>query len=59
MNAEQATLNTIRGVIYGLALSERETVEKCAEEIRQIVARHTMYGALALALVGAEKAAEA
>jgi hypothetical protein len=59
MTAEQETLNAIRGAIYGLQPTERETVEECAEIIRRVVARHTMYGALALALVGAEKAAEA
>jgi hypothetical protein len=58
VSAEQETLLAIRGAVYGLALSERETVEKCAEEIRQVVARHTMYGAMALALVGAEMAAQ-
>jgi hypothetical protein len=59
MTAEQEVLNAIRGVIYGLQPEERETVEKCADVIRKMVAEHTMYGALALALVGAEKAAEA
>lgn len=59
MTEDQQTLLIIRGAIAGLADADRKGVELAAAKLREVVTLHNDHGLLALALVGAEKAAEA
>lgn len=58
MNEEQQQLLLIRGAIYALPDTDRQGVELAAAKLREVVARHNDHGLMALALVGAEHAAE-
>lgn len=58
MNAEQQQLLLIRGAIYAMPEADRQGVELAAAKLREVVALHNDHGTLALALVGAEHAAE-
>lgn len=58
MNEEQQTLLLIRGEIYALPDADRKGVELAAAKLREVVKLHNDHGMLALALVGAELAAE-
>ena len=51
-------LNDIKHFIESLPKEERKITENSAEKIREIVRQTTLYGKLALALVGAENSAE-
>jgi hypothetical protein len=58
MTEEQQTLLIIRGHIVGLPEADRKGVELAAQKLREVVTTHNDHGRLALALVGAEQAAE-
>lgn len=58
MNEEQHQLLLIRGAIYNLPDADCKGVELAAAKLREVVALHNDHGRLALALVGAEHAAE-
>ncbi len=58
MNAEQQQLLLVRGAIASLTESDRKGVELAAAKLREVVALHNDHGLMALALVGAEHAAE-
>lgn len=58
MNEEQMQLLLIRGVVAGLPEHDRQGVERAALELREAVRKHNDHGVMALALVGAEHAAE-
>ena len=58
MTDEQATLLAIRQVIAELPEDDRAGVCLAALKLREVVALHNDHGLLALALVGAEHAAE-
>lgn len=58
MTEEQHTLLLIRGSIAGLPPTDRAGIEQAAAKLRQVVLHHNDHGRLALALVGAELAAE-
>ena len=58
MNTEQQQLLLIRHVIDELPEDDRAGVRLAALKLREVVALHNDHGRLALALVGAEHAAE-
>ena len=58
MNTEQLQLTIILGVIAGLPEEDRKGIELAAEKLREVVRTHNDHGKMALALVGAEWAAE-
>ena len=58
MNTEQQQLLLIRHVIAELPEDDRAGVQLAALKLREVVALHNDHGLLALALVGAEYAAE-
>ena len=58
MTEEQQQLLTIRGAVYALPDADRRGVELAAAKLREVIAHHNDHGRLALALVGAELAAE-
>lgn len=58
MTEEQQTLLVIRGHISGLPDEDRVGVNLAAAKLREVVALHNDHGRMALALVGAEFAAE-
>ena len=58
MTEAQQLLLVIRGAIYALPDADRQGVELAAAKLREVVALHNDHGTLALALVGAEHAAE-
>lgn len=58
MTEEQQTLLIIRGAIAGLSDADRQGVELAAAKLREVVLLHNDHGKMALALVGAELAAE-
>lgn len=58
MTDEQATLLAIRQVIAELPEDDRAGVRLATLKLRELVALHNDHGRLALALVGAELAAE-
>ncbi|MFT4243549.1 MAG: hypothetical protein QM569_14850 [Acidovorax sp.] len=58
MNEEKQQLLLIRGAIYALPEADRHGVELAAAKLREVVVLHNDHGRLALALVGAELAAE-
>lgn len=59
MTEAQYALLLIRGAIAGLPEADRQGVELAAAKLREVVLHHNDHGQLALALVGAELAAEA
>ena len=58
MNAEQQQLLLIRGAIASLPEFDRQGVLLAAAKLREVLALHNDHGVMALALVGAERAAE-
>lgn len=58
MTEERQTLLIIRGVIAELPAADRHGVELAAAKLREVTLLHNDHGKLALALVGAEQAAE-
>ncbi|MDP3887029.1 hypothetical protein [Hydrogenophaga sp.] len=58
MTEEQHILLIIRGTIAGLSEADRKGVELAAQKLREVVTTHNDHGRMALALVGAEQAAE-
>lgn len=59
MTEEQHVLLIIRGAIAGLPEADRQGVDLAAAKLREVVLHHNDHGKMALALVGAEQAAEA
>lgn len=59
MSAEKAVLLTIKGAIYDLYPDDQAAVKTAAEQIRAVIAENGDAGFLAMALVGAEMAADA
>ena len=58
MTEDQQNLLNIRGHIAGLPAADRKGIELAAQKLREVIAHHNDHGRLALALVGAELAAE-
>ncbi len=58
MTEERQTLLIIKGVIAELPDADRQGVELAAAKLREVVLLHNDHGKMALALVGAELAAE-
>jgi phosphatidylserine decarboxylase len=58
MNEERIQLLLIRGAIAELPEADRKGIEQAATNLREVVATHNDHGKMALALVGAELAAE-
>lgn len=58
MTEEDQTLLIVRGHIAGLPVPDRKGIELAAAKLREVVLLHNDHGRLALALVGAEQAAE-
>lgn len=58
MTNEQETLLLIKGTIASLPADQQQKVAEVAETIRGLMATHPPYGLMAVALVGAELAAE-
>lgn len=58
MTTEKLQLLLIRGAIAELPVDDRKGIEIAAEKLREVVATHNDHGKMALALVGAEWAAE-
>lgn len=59
MNEEQQQLLLIRGAIYALPDEDRKGIELAAAKLREVVKLHNDHGAMAIALVVSEMAAEA
>lgn len=59
MTQEQQTLLIVRGAIASLPEADRKGIELAASMLREVVTHHNDHGQMALALVGAEAAAEA
>lgn len=55
---EKVTLLMIKGAIYDMPKEEQDTIATLAQQLRNIVKDAGAQGVLALALVGAEVAAE-
>lgn len=58
MNEAQLQLLLIRGAIAGMPEADRQGVELAAVKLREVIALHNDHGKMALALLGAELAAE-
>ena len=58
MTEEHQNLLIIRGHIAGLPAADRKGIALAAQKLREVIAHHNDHGRLALALVGAELAAE-
>lgn len=58
MTDEYATWVAVRLVIAELPEADRKGVELAAAKLREVIALHNDHGRLALALVGAEEAAQ-
>ena len=58
MTEELQTLLIIRGAIASLSDADRKGVELAAAKLREVILLHNDHGKMALALVGAEQAAE-
>lgn len=58
MKTEQLQLLLIRGAIADLPEQDRKGIDLAAEKLREVVQTHNDHGKMALALVGAEWAAE-
>ena len=59
MTEDLQNLLIIRGHIAGLPAADRKGIELAAQKLREVITHHHDHGRLALALVGAELAAEA
>lgn len=57
--SSEATLLLIKGVIFDLPVAGQEKVKQCADQLNATIKEAGVYGALALALVGAEAAEKA
>lgn len=55
---DQTTLLLVKGVISDLSVAEQKTVKQCADQLMATIKDAGVYGALALALVGAKAAVE-
>ena len=58
MSENQQNLLIIRGHIAGLPVADQRGIALAAQKLREVIALHNDHGRLALALVGAELAAE-
>ncbi len=58
MTEDQQNLLIIRGHVAGLPAADRRGIELAAQKLREVISLHNDHGRLALALVGAELAAE-
>jgi hypothetical protein len=58
MTPEQQTVLLIKGAISELPVAQREAVEELAEHIKTLIRNAGDVGPMALALVGAEAAAQ-
>jgi phosphatidylserine decarboxylase len=58
MNQDQVTLLLIKGAIADLPDSDRKGIELAAAKLREIITLHNDHGRMAMALVGAELAAQ-
>lgn len=58
MTEDQQNLLIIRGHMAGLPAVDRKGIELAAQKLREVIVHHNDHGRLALALVGAELAAE-
>lgn len=58
MTEDQQNLLIIRGHIAGLPPADRKGIQQAAQQLREVISHHNDHGRLALALVGAELAAE-
>ena len=58
MTEEHQNLLIIRGHIAGLPAADRKGIALAAQKLREVIAHHNDHGRLALALVGAELAAQ-
>lgn len=58
MTEDQQNLLIIRGHIAGLPTADRKGIELAAQKLREVIAHHNDHGRMALALVGAELAAQ-
>ena len=58
MTNEQQTLLLIKGTIASLPADQQQKVAECADQLRKLMADNPPHGLMAVALVGAELAAE-
>lgn len=58
MTDDRHTLLIIRGAVASMPEADRKGVELAAAKLREVVQHHNDHGRIALALVGAELAAE-
>ena len=58
MTEDLQNLLIIRGHIACLPAADRKGIELAAQKLREVISHHNDHGRLALALVGAELAAE-
>jgi hypothetical protein len=58
MSAETAHLYIIQGVIRNLPEEAQKPIEACAQELRDVLAKHPDVAAIAISLVIAEVAAK-
>lgn len=58
MNDEQHQLLLMRGTIASLPVDQQLQIMETATQLREIVTKHKEVGTIALALVGAELAAQ-
>jgi hypothetical protein len=58
MSEEQQTLLIVRGAIAAMPESDRNAITAAADALREQIKAHGEHGAMALALVGAEFAAQ-
>lgn len=56
---DETTLLLVKGAIFDLPAADQAKVKQCADQLRASIKEAGVYGALALALVGAEAAVEA
>jgi len=57
MTDEQLTLEAIQSAVGGLTQEQQLKVRECASQMRRLIFDYGELGSMALALVGAEKAA--
>jgi len=55
LSEQEELLRAIREYIARMPEHERIIIERCAKQLRDLVMQNEQYGAMALALVGAEK----
>ena len=59
MNDDMEALLAVKAAIFDLPAADQKTVKHCAGQLKAAIKEAGVYGVLALALVGAEAAAEA